>query len=171
MTNFDIDLATKIAKGYVTRSCFDHQVDELVNAVYVLGYWKNTEQKYMQQRLHNDIKSYLKDQNGGKSAPKEKFNVVRPFELSNFDRPEGKGNWVTCDLRYDEVYDFESTDFIEGTIKDLPIRIQIIFRLKFLHGMSQVNIAKEIGTSPEMISCILNRAYKSIRKVIERERR
>ena len=66
--------------------------------------------------------------------------------------------------------DLESTDdriVLESAIADFSPREQEIIRMRFLEGMTQVEIAERLGISQVQVSRLLRRTLKHIQEKIE----
>ena len=58
---------------------------------------------------------------------------------------------------------------IEDTIKDFSPREQEIIRMRFIDGLTQVEIAKRLGISQVQVSRLLRRTLKKVQEKIDPE--
>jgi RNA polymerase sigma-B factor len=58
---------------------------------------------------------------------------------------------------------------IEDAIRDFSPREQDIIRMRFIEGMTQVEIAKKLGISQVQVSRLLRRTLKKIQEKIDPE--
>ena len=91
------------------------------------------------------------------------------FEPASLDRPVGEGEGTLGDLlggADDEHDPAEARVILTPLIRDLPERDRRIIELRFFKGLTQQEIADDIGVTQMQVSRLLARIYRQLREQI-----
>ena len=140
----------------VARKRLDNQFEgeEIVQEIFC-NLWRKRETFQLQKGFNNYFSIAVK------------FEVIN--RLQKKERKENLEKNLTYELTEVDKTTVEQLDFnelkqqLEETIKRLPEKCQIVFRLKHEEGFSQKQIAAELDLSEKTVEAHLARARKSIK--------
>ena len=171
----------RVASIYSIRSNRRYSVNELVNEVYVAGYWKTCPENLISRRAHYDIKDYLRKCIGGRQTSMDeklsqaKFAAATPLPLSMFDTTgdstiESKPTLANLLSYCDAPSPYEELEQFNYLIDECSEREQIMLRMYFLEDMTMLEIAEYFHRSQSLICVILNGIYDRIKLRLKRDK-
>jgi RNA polymerase sigma-B factor len=95
------------------------------------------------------------------------MEAAQAFSASSLDAPIGEGNATTHDVLGEEDPSLDRLDewaSVAPAVKDLPERERRVLYLRFFAGMTQSQIAEQIGVSQMHVSRILAQVLAQLRR-------
>ncbi len=86
----------------------------------------------------------------------DRLKRKRPVNLATFDIPDSSSN------KRDALEDEELARALRLAVAELPERQSVAFSLKYFEGMSNAEIAQQLGISPSNVSTALHKARRTL---------
>lgn len=137
----------------------EEDAEEIVQHVF-MNIWKTRKNIHLRHSFHTYIASCVKYEI---MAVLVKQKKQKEAHNSFYDNVAGREDNYTT-----EWVDYESTRRqLEDTIRNLPDKCRLVFRLSREHGFSEKQIAEKLSISPKTVQAHMTRALKLLRTILQ----
>jgi RNA polymerase sigma-B factor len=96
----------------------------------------------------------------------EALDAAQAYSAASLDAPTGEGGWTPSETLGESDDSIELTEewaVVSPAVRDLPARERLVLYLRFFRGLTQSEIAEEIGVSQMHVSRILAQTLARLR--------
>ena len=96
------------------------------------------------------------------------IDLIRKKDNKNYSEEDYEEITDNCDL-YDILENQESYEYLINCIESLPEKYRIVFNLRYVEGMSNMEISSLLGIKNKAVSTRLARAKTMLREMIDKD--